>query len=191
MTIVCDFCGEIGHHCRDCNREKALSQKLKRKMGYEMEKYVSNNVSCPHCNNLSLKLLNNKSPSLDAVCSHCGRNYEIKSKCLSNSVIPKDIYVTHGNYELYKKRQDIGLDFIIIIYGVDRKQKISYIKKIIHIPNEEIIDRNEPNVSIVPNVNNNYCKMYINDYTEFSNYEVYHSLNISFKEDVETLLQTC
>ena len=83
-------------------------------------------------------------------------------------MIPHDLILNHGNYFDYLSRQEGGLDFIIIIYGVDRKTKVITIRKVFHVPNEMIIEKKHfkvvkktnstlsdiiiPNNTVLPNI---------------------------------------
>ena len=53
-------------------------------------------------------------------------------------IITKDIKLPHGNFTDYNKRQKYGLDFIIVIYSVDRVKKEINIREVLYM-NDEII----------------------------------------------------
>jgi len=135
--IRCYFCNG-NHLCRKCPIENKLAPILKQKVGNFMEHYVANIFKCPSCNNKSLKVLGNHSPSLDIVCSNCSRRIEVKSKCLSVNNLPDDINLPHGNYSDYNERQKYGLDFIIVIYSVDRIKKLINIREVLYMNNSLI-----------------------------------------------------
>jgi len=137
----CYFCGG-DHKCRNCYIEKKIAPIMSKIIGEFMEKYISDNFKCQRCKNNTLEVLGDHSPSLDIVCSSCKSKYEIKSKCLSSRYIPIDLKLPHGNYNKYITRQKEGLDFIIIIYSVDRLLKNIIIREILYIPNDDIIESN-------------------------------------------------
>lgn len=135
--VRCYFC-EGNHLCRDCPVEEKLAPILKKKVGKFMEHYVANNLDCPICHERQLKVLGNNSPSLDIICQNCNRNIEVKSKCLSVNKLPNDIHLPHGNFSEYFERQKTGLDFIIVIYSVNRVKKLINIRKVLYM-NDNII----------------------------------------------------
>jgi len=130
----CHFC-QGNHRCRNCPIEEQIAPILKKKVGIIMEKFIGKYYNCPKCNG-ELNVIGTHSPSRDIKCNDCGRFFEVKSKCLSVDKIPKDLYLPHGNYNKYIERTKEGLDFIIIIYKVDRKKKCSLIREILYIDNK-------------------------------------------------------
>lgn len=134
--IKCYYC-HGNHSCRQCPVEFIVAPYMKQIIGIHMETFVANKLKCPRCNK-TLHLVGNHSPSLDIICNHCKTNFEVKSKCISAPKIPKDLILNHGNYFDYVHRQDSGLDFIIIIYGVDRTTKTITIRKVFHVPDKMV-----------------------------------------------------
>lgn len=183
---ICHFCGG-SHNCRVCPIEKTVAPKLKKIIGKKMEQYVSL-LSCPCCRKKNLYLLNDNSPSLDIICinKNCGKKFEVKSKCLSCTDLPNDLQINHGNYEYYLKRQREGLDFIVVIYKVDRINKISTIRKVIHIPDNDI--KTHSNFQVIQK--NRYCEIQIKDHTKYNGiiYK-YSPPQLSFKNDIKQILQ--
>ena len=139
---------------------------------------------CPNCKKGKLNVLGNNSPSLDCICNCCQYKYEIKSKCLSINNLPKDLKITHGNFNFYRDRQENGLDFIIIIYGVNRETKIVTIKKVFHVPHKDIINNNNFNVS----QNNNYSIINIKDHTKYNCYNFKNPIKINFSKYINSYL---
>lgn len=182
--MKCHFCSG-NHNCRDCPVEKKVAPKLKKIIGKKMEQFVST-LSCPNCFQKTLFLLNDNSPSLDIVCKNecCKTKFEVKSKCLSCDKLPNDLKIPHGNYRYYMERQNDRLDFIIVIYKVDRKKKISEIRKIIHIPDKEI--KNSNNFSVVQS--NRYCNILINNHNIYNSVILREPIRISFKDDIQRIL---
>tara|TARA_Y100000590_G_C15724361_1_gene1014651 strand:+ start:1566 stop:2144 length:579 start_codon:yes stop_codon:yes gene_type:complete len=183
--ITCHFCGG-NHNCRECPIEKKVAPQLKKIIGKKMEQYVSF-LPCPCCRLKSLFLLNDNSPSLDIICSNnnCGKKFEVKSKCLSCKDLPNDLIINHGNYECYMKRQQEGLDFIVVIYKVDRINKISTIRKIIHIPDNDI--KTNTNFNVVQK--NRYCNILIKDHTKYNGIHFkYAAPQLSFKKEITKIL---
>jgi hypothetical protein len=163
----CDFCNGQ-HDDRDCFIERMMSPFMSQLTGLELEKYVEQYLHCPYCGKNKLSILKNSAPSLDAICGCCNEFFEIKSKCLSTSKLPNDLHLNHGNYYLYKKRQNERLNFIIIIYGANRKTKILKIKKIFFIPSKEICDNS--NFRVVKK--KNMSQILIDDHTKFKQYNI-------------------
>jgi hypothetical protein len=183
--IKCHFCGG-NHNCRNCPIEKKVAPKLKKIIGKKMEYYVSS-LPCPCCHKKTLSLLDDNSPSLDIICinNKCNKKFEVKSKCLSCKNLPNDLKINHGNYEFYLSRQKEGLDFIIVMYKVDRIKKISEIRKVIHIPDSDIKLNN--NFKVIQNCR--YCDIFI------KNHNIYNGLEFnsnppqfSFKDEIKKIL---
>ena len=142
LNNICTFCNSYTHTNKDCNLEKTLAPYLKKNVGRFMEFYISNNFWCPKCKTNSLLVLDNNTPSLDIVCKNCNQIIEVKSKCISASIMPKDIYCFSGNYNKFLNNINNGLNLIIVIYGVDRKLKEITIRQIYYISNEKLQNNN-------------------------------------------------
>ena len=133
----CEYCNNY-HNSRECPLEKQLAPLMRKIVGMYMEQFVADEVYCPRCNNKSLNPLGTHAPSLDIICDTCHTKFEIKSKCMSSKVLPKDLVFNHGNYNDYTNRQNNGLDIILILYSVCRKTKIIKIRHVFYVSNEEI-----------------------------------------------------
>lgn len=181
--VKCSFCGG-NHTSRQCNVEKQTAPIIKEFIGYKMEHFIENNVKCPNCKKGKLNVLGNNSPSLDCICNCCKYKYEIKSKCLSVNTIPDNIYLKHGNYEMYKNRQNSGLDFIIIIYGVNRYKKSITIKKVFHVPHNDIINNNNFKVE----QQNNHCVIKINNHTKYNCYKFNRNISYDFSKIINQFI---
>lgn len=140
MIKYCDFCGSNNHLTYNCNIEKKMTPYFKKEVGNEMELFITKYIRCQVCNSNKLKTLSDYSPSLDIICMNCNASYEIKSKCLSTKNLPNNIYCNGGNYIKFKENIINGLNLIIIIYGVDRKDKKIFIKHIYYIPNNALVN---------------------------------------------------
>lgn len=162
--FMCDFCGEKNHNSRDCNYEHSFGPIYRLAIGKWAEMYISQ-FDCPRCNTRKLVELNDNSPSLDIVCKNCGQKIEVKSKCLSIKDLPKDIFLPHGNFSKYEKRVKENLDLIIVIYGVDRKSKTFFVRKVLYIPNKELI--NESKIKVKQNENSFSSQICIPDINIF------------------------
>ena len=149
--LKCYFCNG-NHICRDCPVEASLAPTYKNKVGNKMEYYVAENFKCPECNNQSLYVLGNHTPSLDIICKCCEKKFEVKSKCLSVQSIPKDINLNHGSYNNYISRLAEKLNLFVIIYGVDRITKNIYIREVLYANNSLLI-----NSKIIDVKKNNNC----------------------------------
>jgi len=182
----CFYCNGL-HSCRNCPIESKIAPYMKKIIGLHMENFAANKLTCPRCYKSSMKLLGNHAPSLDMVCTNCCTNYEIKSKCLSINILPKDLILHHGNYFDYLSRQTNGLDFIIIIYKVDRISKMIQIRKILHILNENICKKPN-NFHIEPDTKSSLSKIYISDYTKFNEIKINDNYNYNFTNDINNLI---
>ncbi len=184
----CFFCNGL-HSCRNCPIESKIAPYMKKIIGQHMENFVATKLTCPRCYKSNLKLLGNHTPSLDIICTNCCTNYEVKSKCLSVDILPKNLILHHGNYFDYLSRQSNGLDFIIIIYKVNRISKIIQIRKILHILNESIQMPNN-NFLVEQDSKSSLSKIYIDDYTKCNEIKIQDSYNYNFTNDVENLMKT-
>ena len=134
--IKCHFCGDK-HTCRVCPLEEAIAPILKKKVGTAMEYYIAEHIKCPECNTLSLDVIGDHTPSLDIICNNCSNKFEVKSKCLSVNKIPEDITLSHGLYRDYMSRlYNENLNLIVIIYGVDRINKLIKVKEVLYANNK-------------------------------------------------------
>jgi hypothetical protein len=185
FKTTCHFCGG-NHNCRNCHIEKKVAPRLKKVIGKKMERYVAS-LSCPCCRKKTLCLLDDNSPSLDIICmdNMCKKKFEVKSKCLSCKDLPDDLQINHGNYEYYLKRQAEGLDFIIVIYKVDRINKISEIRKVIHVPDSDI--KSNGNFQVLQN--KRYCNIIIKNHTLYNGITFTKSYpQLSFKNEIKKIL---
>ena len=136
----CHFCNG-NHSCRECPIELAMSPQLNKIVGKYMEHWIADNYNCPECDNPSLCVRGDNAPSSDLICSSCKKQFEVKSKCLSSIVIPNDIKLNHGSWKGYIKRlTEEGLNLIVIIYGVNRKNKTIFIREILYANNDDLLN---------------------------------------------------
>ena len=190
-SIKCYFCSGP-HEVRYCPIEKKKSAGMKKEVGKFMENYYAENYMCMRCGssnknhvfintnfksktcnhnilvndncciNRQLKVLNDRTPSLDIVCNGCGNRIEIKSKCLSVKHLPNDLILPHGSFSHYEKRQENGLDFVIIIYGIKRQTKQIFVREILYFKNE-IITNSKDIIKISKQNKSQLSKIYIPD----------------------------
>ena len=179
--LKCNFC--FGNHsCRNCPIEKQLAPTIKRMIGIKMEQFIGKYIACPYCKNSNLHVLGNNSPSLDIICSSCKKNFEVKSKCLSVNCLPPDLMLPHGNYFDFLRRRDDQLDFLIAIYGVDRRHKKITIKKILHIKHDEI--NKNINCDVIKNKNDSKCTIIIKNHYNCKHITNKNVYNISFQKEI-------
>lgn len=178
--LKCYFCNG-NHICRECPVEASLAPKYKNKVGIKMENYIAEDFNCPECNNKSLYVLGNHSPSLDIICKCCGKKFEVKSKCLSVDVVPKDIFLKHGSYNKYITRLSEKLNLFVIIYGVNRIKKNIYIKEVLYANNSLLLNTNVINVK----ENNNYSTIFIKDKDKLRKLNFNRNKIISFNEEIQ------
>jgi hypothetical protein len=164
-----------------------MSPILKKYIGDTMEKYIADNVPCIKCKQQTLVVLGDNSPSLDIVCSNCNINIEVKSKCLSVNILPKDITLPHGNYNKYKNRIKSELDLFIIIYKIDRIKKNVIIREILYAPHT--IFQNSNIIKVVKCDNNNSSMIVINDRTQLQKINIDENNILNFQNIIEEYIQ--
>ena len=185
-VFSCYFCYD-NHSCRECPLEKKMSPILKKYIGDTMEKYIADNIPCIKCKQQTLVVLGDNSPSLDIVCSNCSINIEVKSKCLSVNILPKDITLPHGNYNKYKNRIKSELDLFIIIYKIDRVMKNVIIREILYAPHT--IFQNSNIIKVIKCDNNNSSMIVINDRTQLQKINIYENNILNFQNIIEEYIQ--
>lgn len=141
-NINCSFCGSSTHTSKTCQIEPSMAPIFKQEIGIFMEKYIVNNIKCPKCKINSLNRLGTNTPSLDMICNNCNSMFEIKSKCLSIDIMPNHIFFNGGNYLEFNRNINNGLELILIIYGINRKEKMLTIRTILYVPNNILKDNN-------------------------------------------------
>lgn len=181
----CTFCNKYDHSSKECKLEKETSIKLKLLVGNMMEYYIANNIKCPECNNNSLNVIGNNIPSCDIICTNCNKIYEIKSKCLSCTIIPDDIIINHGHYDKFISKINEGLNIIIIIYSVDRYKKSIKIREILYINNNNIKNYKIINIS---KKDNNSTLLFIKNRKLLNKLIIYNFNIISFKNEFNNLI---
>ncbi len=185
-TQKCYYC-EGAHSCRECPQEKLISPIMKKLVGMYMEHIVANKIKCPKCFHGQLNIIGTHAPSLDIICEECKTKFEIKSKCISATDIPNDLILPHGSYFDYINRLDEGLEFIIIIYGVDRKTKIINIRKILYIPHQTLI--NKTYINIIKKNNSTLSEIYIPDNRMLDEIILNKNYYYDFSKNIDNILQ--
>lgn len=183
--IKCYFCNG-NHACRDCPLEAKMAPVLRKKVGNMMEYYVAENLKCPECKkDKTLKVIGNHTPSLDIICSCCNKKFEVKSKCLSVAKLPNDINLPHGSYIDYVHRLEEGLNLIVIIYGVERVNKLITIREVLYANNQKLKDSSI--VQVLKRSDNNLSTIMIKNKKVLSKLEVQTDNTVlTFRNDVET-----
>ena len=184
----CYYCGNTNHLSRNCPLERDHSPILKEKIGNFIEHYISK-YDCPYCENNSLHVFDDNSPSLDIYCKECGQAFEVKSKCLSIKNLPDDIVMPHGSYIKFKKRVDQGISFVFVIYEVDRKKKKFTIRKVLFASHDEIlnnkkvivdtnqyINRSSNSSPMSPKKNNNNSIIKVPNINELDSWNLFHPI---------------
>jgi len=159
---------------------------MKKIVGQHMEKFVATELCCPRCNNMTLGRIGDHSPSLDIICTNCSTKFEVKSKCISAEQIPTDLILNHGNYFDYIARQSNELDFIIIIYGVDRRSKIITIRKVLHVPHN--IVKKKSVFTVVKQSTSTYSTILIPDYTKLCDITPTLDFGYDFSDNIITIV---
>ena len=180
----CHFCGGL-HNCRSCPQEAKIAPFLKKEIGTFMERFISNSIPCQKCKKYALDVLGNHTPSLDLICSNCNEPYEVKSKCLSAKKIPIDLMMSHGNYFDYLNRQNNGLNFFVLIYSVDRKNKTVMIRKVLYISDEII--KSSDKFSVEKKNDSSLSTIFIRNYQLLESIRLHQNYKYSFKDAVEKI----
>jgi hypothetical protein len=187
ICIPCEYCNK-SHNSRECPLEKQLAPFMRKIVGMYMEQFVADEIYCPRCNNKSLSPLGTHAPSLDIICSMCHTKYEIKSKCMSSTKIPKDLNFNHGNYNDYMNRQKNGLDIMLILYSVCRKTKIIKIRHVFYVKNEDII--NNKYIKVIKKNDSSLSEILVQDYNKLpeiiSNQKFYYD----FSDNINSIIST-
>ena len=184
--LKCHFCKD-NHTSRKCKIEKEIAPILKTKIGQLMEHYVANNFKCPNCNNNdSMKVVGNHLPSLDIICNLCSKKIEVKSKCLSIYNLPNDIVISHGNYNEFMNRINEDLDLIVIIYGVNRENKLITIRESLYIPSTILKDKLL--ISINKRNNSTLSTIVITDRTKLQLLNIPQDKSFNFSNDIQQYL---
>lgn len=182
--IFCSFCNNHNHNSKNCDIEHTLAPIFKKEVGIFMEEYISESINCPNCLKKTLYVLGNNTPSLDLICKNCNEMFELKSKCLSNPILPEDIYCNSGNFFEFKKNIDSGLNLIIVIYGINREQKQIKIREIYYVPNKilknnslvTIMQKKDCSLSSIVIKNKKFLKQIIIDNKLLSFKKLYNNL---------------
>ena len=177
----CTFCHGYDHTSKECKIEKKTSKQLKLSVGNMMEYYVEQNIKCPECNCNTLCVIGNNTPSCDIICNNCTKIFEIKSKCLSCTIIPDDIIINHGHYNKFLSKIYEGLNIIIIIYSVDRYNKCITIREVLYINN--ILLSNYKLINISKKKDNNTL-ITIKNRKLLNKLLLYNNNTISFKDEI-------
>ncbi len=188
-TQKCYYC-EGAHSCRECPQEKLISPIMKKLVGMYMEHIVANKIKCPKCFHGQLNIIGTHAPSLDIICEECKTKFEIKSKCISAKTIPDDLILDHGNYFDYLNRQNSvnGLDFIIIIYGVNRNTKVITIRKVLHVPSN--MTRNPALFTVVKKNNSSHSNIFIPNYNKLNEIKLNESVSYDFSHNIKEILNS-
>lgn len=187
MPVRCYTCNG-NHTCRQCPIEKKISGHMKKLVGTHMENHIAKEIACPKCKKHSLRVLGNNSPSLDLICTECDDvNIECKSKCLSVDKLPDDIMLNHGSYDNYISRQNNGLDFVIVIYKIDRINKLLEIRKIMYIDNNYIVSKDK-NFSVEKKQGTSLSTIFIKNHNRLSTLNEDKKYVFSFKKYYDNLI---
>ncbi len=105
------------------------------------ERWVKENMYCPHCGNIHINQFENNRPVADFFCPHCNQQYELKSK---NGALGNKI--TDGAYETMIKRitGNQNPDFFFLSYSKTEGivQNLILIPKHFFVP--DMIEKRKP-----------------------------------------------
>lgn len=185
-TIYCEWCN-YNHNSRECPYEKLCNKEIIVKVGQIMEEFIEYNFKCTKCNEYSLRRLGDNSPSIDLMCRTCDKKIEIKSKCLSIEELPNEIVCKGGNYNYFKNNiVNLNLDLIVIIYGVNRKNKVINIREIYWFDNIQL--KNQYNVKISLDKNLITSNIYIKNRNLINKIYLAKNITISFEKLIKKLI---
>ncbi len=180
--IKCYFCSG-NHACRDCPIEANMSSILKKKVGNTMEYFIAANYCCPECGERALEVIGNHTPSLDIICSHCSKKFEVKSKCLSVARLPNDITLPHGSYIDYTHRLEEGLNLFVVIYGIDRVKKNINVREVLYANNDVL--RNPELIRVSKKEDSNLSIIQISDKSLLPSLALTVPTSLTFKTEVD------
>jgi hypothetical protein len=181
--MICLFCKGLRHETIECPIEVKLSKIIKNYVGIYMEHLIANNLKCPECKKNKLCVVGDNTPSKDIVCKSCNQIFEIKSKCLSSQIIPKDIKLEHGLYNKYIEQKNKGLNFIFVIYSINRFNHIMSIREVLYASNFDI----DNIVFVNKNINNTHSIITIPNRTKLNKLSININKHINTTDMIEYL----
>jgi len=136
--MLCYGCNKPGHKIKDCPAH-AIKKDERRLNAGEWAEYLCSKILCPNCKDSPLVPVQDKCASLDLECSKKGCPIEVKSRCLSNSLLPEYIKIHGGSYETFRHRiMNEKLVIIVILYRVDEKKDKRILRGVYYINNETL-----------------------------------------------------
>ena len=156
MSILgnaCFKCGSSEHKIRQCTLHLKDKNRRSENSGKWAEDVISNKC-CPFCSSYLIKVEGNQ-PSLDFICSNptCKSIFEVKSKCLSNYILPPDIKIHGGNYHFFSQNiRDKNLHLIVIIFKINEQTDTKIEREILFYHNnilQKALNGNNETFSIV------------------------------------------
>jgi len=192
---ICDLCNG-NHYARSCpiEKDKNYTQGLKEFGGHEIENKIGQYIKCPAIESNgkvcggTLTILNDNSPSKDAVCT-CGRIFEIKSKALSipKGRIPDNLAFYGGLYdETVHRIEKEGLHILFVIYSINRIDKTITISTVYHASNRILRNEKYQSVIITKRKDNNLSYIEIPNKINLKELSI-PEIKFSFKTQFEIL----
>jgi hypothetical protein len=137
---ACFKCGSTDHKIRQCKEHLKDKQIRCEGSGKWAEDYITSICKCPNCNSELFKVEGNQ-PSLDLKCGNplCESIFEVKSKCLSNKIIPDYIKIHGGNYHYFSENiKEKNLNLFVIIFKIDEFLNIKTVREILYYDNKTL-----------------------------------------------------
>ena len=107
---------------------------------------------------------------------------------MSVNRLPNDINLPHGNYDDYKKRQENGLDLIVIIYKVDRLNKKITIREVLYAKNSEI--KKSKNIQVIKRIKSHLSTIIINNKNLLSKFNLKKHYQFDFSAIIDNYIKT-
>jgi len=134
--MKCFSCGSTEHIIRNCVIHLSKKNERNNLAGLWSEELFNNKMKCPICCNGILRKLQGNLPSLDFQCNNCNEFYELKSKCLSNYMLPKDIYLIGGEFNKFANAiTNHKINLLVLIYMIDEENNKRIIRECLLIRN--------------------------------------------------------
>lgn len=135
-VVTCFACKLHGHDIRNCKTHKAKKPQRRESAGLWAE-ILGSQLQCPKCRDSILIPVSGKIASLDLQCIKEGCLVEVKSRCLSNRILPDYIKVHGGEYNTFVHRiLNEGLTLLLIIYRVDEIRDCRVLRRVYSVSND-------------------------------------------------------
>jgi hypothetical protein len=158
LSNTCFKCGSSEHKIRQCTFHLKDKYRRSEDSGKWAEDVVSERCKCPFCSSCLCKVEGNQ-PSLDLMCSNptCESIFEVKSKCLSNYILPSDIKIHGGNYHFFSQNiREKNLHLFVIIFKINEQTDTKIVREVLFYHNnalQKALNANKETFSIIKSEN--------------------------------------